>query len=184
MPVRLLGQAVRVQAAGTIARVSAPEIEGRVLAALKGREMRLCEDDAASGPGGYRVSDRTLVEMGVSRITIHESRLEIILTNGQGTGSAAGQQTASLPWTAPTAPRMPWLQRPAQPTMTHAPPCSPPSPARNHGSKPLWMAPRPHSPRSQSPKTWQRNTFASSRRWPSSHLASSKQSSMEIYGRG
>lgn len=93
------------KAAGTVARVSAPEIEQRVLTALNG---------VSESPEGYNVtlgqdknpaSAQQLIEDRLSRITIYDNQLEITPTADSDPGSATGSRTITLPWSTPKTPR-------------------------------------------------------------------------------
>src|SRR5215204_4786660 len=98
----------RKQEAGAVARVSAPDLEERILAELK----TLDRDEGTSG--------RELVSRLVERITLQEDRIEIRLRADAAGGAAAGSvpedcagrtgamAVRSIPWNGHTkaAPRV------------------------------------------------------------------------------
>lgn len=74
----------RKNEAGSVARVSAPDVEALILTALRQR------------PGAVALSDRELIEAHVGRIVVREGAIEVDL--------AGGEDLLQLPWTRP-APR-------------------------------------------------------------------------------
>ena len=86
----------RKMAAGKISRVSAPEIEARVVAALR-------ESAADSHP--HDLPDRQLVEAHLSRVAIRENRLEITLKSPCGAADKASVGPIHVAWSAPALPR-------------------------------------------------------------------------------
>ena len=105
-----------------------------------------------------------------------------------GSGGATGPQTAIVSWTAPTVHRKGVSHAvAAAPGTIDDDTCATLLAAIAHSKAwvgALMMALPPYSPRLPDLKTWQKNTFAPSHRWLSSHPASSRQFSMEMFGRG
>ena len=79
--------------AGSIARVSAPDIEALVCEAVKEKE-----------PSDATIADRELIERHVERVTVRPNELEILLHSSEGSAGACAATSLSIPF-APSLPR-------------------------------------------------------------------------------
>jgi site-specific DNA recombinase len=91
----------RKEAAGSIARVSAPDVEAVVCQAVKEKEL----SDAT-------IADRELIERHVERVTVRPKELEIMLRSDEDGAETGAPTSLSVPF-APNLPR--------QKGITHAP---------------------------------------------------------------
>jgi DNA invertase Pin-like site-specific DNA recombinase len=78
---------------GSIARVSAPDIEALVCEAVKEKE-----------PSDATIADRELIERHVERVTVRPNELEILLHSSEGSAGACAATSLSIPF-APNLPR-------------------------------------------------------------------------------
>ena len=90
----------RKVAAGSVARVSAPEVERSVIAAVRSTRTLSNWSD---------LTDSQLVQTHVARITVFEGRLEVALKGDESTdqknGLGAALQIIEVPYSTPSSPR-------------------------------------------------------------------------------
>ena len=92
----------RKDASGSVARVSAPDVEALVCNAVKQKE-----------PSDATIADRELIKQHIERIIVRPKELEILLRSSEGSAGASTETSLSIPF-APNLPR--------QKGITHPPP--------------------------------------------------------------